>query len=89
MKIQAAILCDYAKARDWLVNMIGGAISRLTLSPIPGPMMIHLVLVIEFAQKEVQTPHELSVQIYRDSTTELIGALTATVDTHRNACASG
>ena len=73
------MLCDYAKARDGLVNIVGGGIGRLTLDPLPGPLLVHVVLLVEFSGDEASAPHELSIQVYDDERARPIGSMVATL----------
>lgn len=63
MRVNSAILCDFAEVRDNLLFVVGGGITRLFRPEWPGPMNVSLALMVELERNDRERPHELDVQI--------------------------
>ena len=63
MRVNSAILCNFADVRDNLLFVMGGGITRLYRPEWPGPINICLALIVELDRNERDRPHELDVQI--------------------------
>lgn len=63
MRVNSAILCNYAEVRENLLYVVAGGITRLYRADWPGPMNVCLALVVELDRNERERPHELDVQV--------------------------
>jgi hypothetical protein len=74
MKLSSAMLCDAAKARDGLLYVIGGGVTRIQRQSYPADFQCSLALVIDVHQSEMSRPHELEVLIQDEDGERLVAA---------------
>ena len=74
MQLSSAMLCDAAKARDGLLYVIGGGITRIQRQTYPADLQCSLALVIDVHQSELGRPHELEVLIQDEDGERLVAA---------------
>jgi hypothetical protein len=63
VRVNTAILCDFAEVRENLLFIMAGGITRLWRAEWPGAMNVCLALVVELEHGDRERPHELDVQI--------------------------
>jgi hypothetical protein len=63
VKLEAAVLCDFAEVRDNLLFVVAGGITRLWRPEFPGPMGVDLALMVSIEPAERAAPHELRVDL--------------------------
>lgn len=63
MRVNSAILCDFAEVREGLLFVVAGGVTRLFRPAWPGPMNVCLALVVELDRLEWDRPHELDVHV--------------------------
>jgi hypothetical protein len=63
VRLESALLCDFAEVRDSLLFVVAGGISRLWRSEFPGPMGVQLALIVAIEPAERNVPHELHVDV--------------------------
>ena len=63
MKIVTALLCDKAHARDGLLYVIGGGITRVWRAEYPAPAGVELALMIELHRTEAKRPHQIDIEL--------------------------
>ena len=61
MKLNTALLCDFAQVRQNLLFISSGGISRIQRAEYPAPLRVHLALMIEVHPIEADHPHEVEV----------------------------
>jgi hypothetical protein len=61
VKVTTALLCDFAQVRDRLLFVASGGITRVWRTQFPAPLGVHLALILELDQVELEGPHELQV----------------------------
>lgn len=71
MRIDSALLCDAATAREGLLNILGGGITRAGRPKFPGPLGLTLALRIIVHPTEADQPHQLVVLLQGEDGQEL------------------
>lgn len=74
MDMAAAFLADHASVRDNLLFVSGGGVTRLWRDEFPAKMGVHLALIFELHQTELEKPHELEI-IVQSEDGERVGEL--------------
>ena len=63
MKISSAVLCDFAEARQGLLTIVAGGITRRWPTDLPGRLGLFVALQVELAPAEQPFPHELRIDV--------------------------
>ncbi len=63
MRVNTALLCNYAEVRENLLYLVSGGITRIYRTEYPSPLNVCLALVIELHRTEREKLHELLVDI--------------------------
>lgn len=66
MKVTTGLLCDFAQARDGLLYVMSGGITRLWRPSVPAPLGIFYAIVLELDQVEMERPHEFLVIVMNE-----------------------
>ena len=61
MRIDCALLCDYATVREGLLHVLGGGITRINRPAFPAPFGCSIALRIVIHRTEADRPHKLRV----------------------------
>ncbi len=61
MRITCVLLCDAVTAREGLLHVLGGGVTRLTRAEFPAPMQVDLALHLSVHPTEAGREHEVSV----------------------------
>jgi hypothetical protein len=89
VKVQAAVLCDFAEVREGLLSLLGGGVARVRrpagLGPTPLPLYVGAIFEIE--PDEIMKVHEIRVTVTKDGGGEL-GKVTAALQGAQNAKAT-
>jgi Family of unknown function (DUF6941) len=72
MRVDTALLCDYASVRENLLHVIAGGITRLWRAEYPAPMNVCLALIFGVHQMEFEAPHEVAVRIIGQDGQEIV-----------------
>src|SRR5438093_4536149 len=61
MRVDCALICDYATVREALIHILGGGITRIHRPFYPAPLGVSLALRIMVHPTEASREHELTV----------------------------
>lgn len=63
MKINAAVLCEFAQVRDNMLFMLSGAVTRFGMKTFPSGVNAFVALVLEISEAEAREPFEVRVTV--------------------------
>jgi hypothetical protein len=65
MDVTTAVLCDFASARDGLLTVVSGCVTRLRPAGFPGQLGVMLALALEPSDDDFGVDHAVVVRVRR------------------------
>lgn len=79
MRVDCALLCDAVTAREGLLHILGGGVTRLHREAFPAPLGVALALRIMVHPTEADRPHTIEARLLAEDG-EQVGKVELTFD---------
>lgn len=66
------LICDYAQAREGLLTVCSGGITRIFVSVLPAPLPVMVASLLEFGPDDIGPIHEITWRLSRVDAAETV-----------------